>query len=179
MPDKITMDKRRHLGYGEVNGMVKIGRKCGYDVYLDDSDSSSYVEVWLYDPQKIKKMRSAFDSRKVERMKIAAHVDLSKRKKFWHVDLAEVDSQYRGKKLARKMYSFLIKKGFNLQAGDCQSVGGRYVWNELAKDRSITIFARKSPYSKIIDYPRPGEKELKSKSFDLFDSKAVIYAVAN
>jgi hypothetical protein len=179
MPDKITMDKRIHLGYGQIGeNYVLAGRHLGFDIWIDEIEKD-YVEIWVYDRSRTKRQRTVFTNDIVDTYKIAGNFELSKRGKYWHVDFARVDSRFRGKKLARKMYSFLIKKGYNLQAGDSQSPGGRYVWNELAKDRTITIFAKKSKHSKFIDFPRPGKNELKSSLFELFDSKAEIYAVSN
>jgi len=177
MPDKITMDKRIHLGYGQIDeDYVLAGRHLGFDIWINEIEND-YVEIWVYDRSRTKRQRTAFTSDIVDTYKIAGNFELSKRGKYWHVDFARVDSNFRGKKLARKMYSFLIKKGYSLQAGDSQSPGGRYVWNELAKDRTITVFAKKSKCSKFVDFPRPGKKELKSSLFELFDSKAEIYAV--
>ncbi len=180
MPDKITMDKRMHLGYGKIDeDYVLAGRHLGFDIWIDDKIDKDYVEVWVYDRSRTKRTRLDFTNEVVDTFKIAGNFELSKRGMYWHVDFARVDSNFRGKKLARKFYSFLIKKGYNLQAGDSQSPGGRYVWNELAKDRTITVFAKKSKCSKFVDFPRPGKKELKSGLFELFDSKAEIYAVSN
>jgi hypothetical protein len=63
-------------------------------------------------------------------------------------------------------------------AGSSQSVGGRYIWNTLAKDRNITVYAKKGVYSKVFDFPKAGKRELVSNHFDLYDTKAAIYAVA-
>ena len=179
MPDKIEMEKRTHFGYSFVRDDLRLlGRHLGFDIYIDDEEDDC-VDVYIYDRKKQKRQRDAWCGRVVDVSKLVANIELSKRGRFWHVDLTKVDSNYRGKKLARKFYSFLIKKGYNLQAGDSQSPGGRYVWNELAKDRTITIIAKKSKYSKFIDFPTAGKKELKSKMFELFDSKAEIYAVSN
>ena len=179
MPEKITMDKRSHLGYGQIDeDYVLAGRHLGFDIWIDEIEKD-YVEVWVYDRTRTKRQHLSFVSKVVDTYRVAAQFELSKRGKYWHVDFARVDSNFRGKKLARKMYSFLIKKDYSLQAGDSQSPGGRYVWNELAKDRTITVFAKKSKCSKFVDFPRPGKKELKSSLFELFDSKAEIYAVSN
>jgi hypothetical protein len=63
-------------------------------------------------------------------------------------------------------------------AGSSQSVGGRYIWNALAKDRNITVYAKKGVYSKVIDFPKAGKRELKGNLFNLYNTKAAIYAVA-
>jgi len=180
MPSKITMNKRVALGYGIIDeDQTYLGSRGGFKIYMDDSTDKNYVEIWVYDMDTSKRMRSAFDNVVTTRFKIVAHIELSKDKRHWHVDLTQVDSRYRGQKLAKRLYSFLLKKGYNLRAGDSQSPGGRYIWNELAKDRSIVIMARKSKHSKIMDFPKPGKCELVSDVFDLFDTDAEIYAVAS
>ena len=63
-------------------------------------------------------------------------------------------------------------------AGSSQSPGGRYVWNKLAKSSDVMVYAKKSPYSKVFDFPKAGKRELIGKVFDLYDSNAEIFAVA-
>ena len=93
--------------------------------------------------------------------------------------MVEVDSRYKGRKLANKLYRFLMKTlGITLMAGTSQSAGGRYIWNSLAKDKGITVYAKKGLYSTIVDFPKAGKRELKSNLIDLYDTKAAIFAVA-
>ena len=180
MPSKITMNKRVALGYGIIDeDQTYLGSRGKFKIYMDDSTDKNYVKIWVYDMDTSKRMRSTFDNVVTTWFKIVAHIELSKDKCHWHVDLTQVDSRYRGQKLAKRLYSFLLKKGYNLRAGDSQSPGGRYIWNELAKDRSIVVMARKSRNSKIMDFPKPGKRELISDVFDLFDTDAEIYAVAS
>ena len=111
--------------------------------------------------------------------RIVDELGLSKRNGAWHVDLIEVDSRYKGKKLATKLYRFLMKTlGITLMAGTSQSAGGRYIWNTLAKDKGITVYAKKGVYSKIVDFPKTGKRELVGNLFNLYETKAAIYAVA-
>jgi hypothetical protein len=113
------------------------------------------------------------------RYRIAAKVELSKERGAWHVDLLSVDSRYKGNNLAIKIYKFLMRKmDITLKAGSCQSAGGRYVWNKLAKTPGVVVYAKKSPYSKVFDFPKAGNRELVGKVFDLYDSDAEIFAVA-
>ena len=87
--------------------------------------------------------------------RIAAKVVCRRERGAWHVDLLSVDSRYKGNNLAIKIYKFLMKKlDITLMAGTSQSAGGRYVWNKLAKTRGVTVYAKKSPYSKVIDFPK-------------------------
>ena len=52
------------------------------------------------------------------------------------------------------------------------------VWNKLSKTPGVVVYAKKSPYSKVFDFPKAGNRELVGKVFDLYDSDAEIFAVA-
>ena len=136
------------------------------------------MTAWVYDRNVTKRVRNV-EGYMETRYRIAAKVELSKDRSAWHIDLVNVDSRYKGKNLAVKIYKFLMNKlDITLMAGTSAAVGGRYVWNKLNKERDITVYARKSPYSKFIDFPKSGKKELVSKKFDLYGSDAEIFAVA-
>ena len=131
------------------------------------------MTVNVYDRKKFKIVADELHHRSV------AYLGLSKKNGAWHVDLVEVDSRYKGKKLANKLYRFVLKTlGITLMAGSSQSVGGRYIWNTLAKDRYVTVYAKKGVYSNVVDFPKTGKRELKGNLFNLYDTKAAIYAVA-
>ena len=148
-----------------------IVRRWGYDIHCVKTGASMVIDV--FDRKKFKKVYGEIRHRK------AAYLSLSKRNGAWHVDLVEVDSRYKGRKLAIKLYRFVIKTlDITMMAGTSQSVGGRYIWNTLAKDREITVYAKKGLYSTIVDFPKPGKRELVGKSFDLYDCKTAIFAVA-
>ena len=70
------------------------------------------------------------------------------------------------------------KMDITLKAGSCQSAGGRYVWNKLSKTAGVVVYSKKSPYSKVFDFPKAGDRELIGKVFGLYDSDAEIFAVA-
>ena len=168
---RIIMDKGVNLGFEEKEGDL-IGRRWGYDIHRVKNGASMAVDV--FDRKKFKKVYGGdIHYRK------AASLALSKRNGAWHVDMVEVDSRYKGRRLATKLYGFLLKTlDITLMAGSSQSVGGRYIWNSLAKDRNITIYAKKGPYSTVINFPKPGKRELVGKDFNLYDCKAAIFAVA-
>jgi hypothetical protein len=177
MVERITMDKGNFLGYGNLEDLELIGRAFGYDIYIEKIERTC-MTAWVYDRNVTKRVRNV-EGYMETRYRIAAKVELSKDRGAWHIDLVNVDSRYKGKNLAVKIYKFLMKKlDITLMAGTSASVGGRYVWNKLNKERDITVYARKSPYSKFIDFPKSGKKELVSKKFDLYGSDAEIFAVA-
>ena len=176
MVERITMDKGVFLGYGNLDNLELVGRAFGYDIYVDKVEST-YNDIWVYDRNVTKRFRHV-EGYMETRFRIVAKVELTKERGGWHVDLLNVDSRYKGNNLAIKIYKFLMKKlDITLMAGTSQSAGGRYVWNKLAKTRGVTVYAKKSPYSKVIDFPKAGKRELVSKVFDLYGSDAEIFAV--
>jgi hypothetical protein len=177
MVDRITMNKGVALGYGNLGDLELVGRAFGYDIYVDGEDRT-YNTVWVYDRNVTKRTRNWKDDMET-RYRIAARVELSKERGAWHVDLLSVDSRYKGNNLAIKIYKFLMNKmDITLKAGTSQSAGGRYVWNKLSKTPGVVVYAKKSPYSKVFDFPKAGNRELVGKVFDLYDSDAEIFAVA-
>ena len=175
MVDRITMNKGIALGYGNLDDLELVGRAFGYDIYVEKEECTfqGAIVIWVYDRNVTKKICGE------TRFRIAAMVELSKECDAWHVDMLRVDSRYKGQNLAVKLYRFLMRKmGITLKAGSSQSAGGRYVWNKLAKTRGVMVYAKKSPYSKVIDFPKAGKRELVSKAFDLYCSNAEIFAVA-
>ena len=184
MVDRITMDKGVSLGYGNLDDLELVGRAFGYDIYVD-GEERTYNTVWVYDRNVTKRVRTYdpwdedLDGLMETRYRIAAKVELSEERGSWHVDLLSVDSRYKGNNLAIKIYKFLMRKmDITLMAGHSQSAGGRYVWNKLVKTAGVVVYAKKSPYSKVIDFPKAGKRELVGKMFDLYDSAAEIFAVA-
>ena len=177
MVDRITMNKGVALGYGNLDDLELVGRAFGYDIY-NEEETPTYRTVWVYDRNVTKRVRTLYGDMET-RYRIAAKVELSRERGAWHVDLLSVDSRYKGNNLAIKIYKFLMRKmDITLKAGTSQSAGGRYVWNKLSKTPGVVVYAKKSPYSKVIDFPKAGNRELVSKVFDLYDSDAEIFAVA-
>jgi len=172
---KVDMNKGISLGYGDMEGDL-LGRRVGYYIY-NEQEENTYREIWVYDRSVSKRVRTLDGM--VTYYRIVAHIELSKERGSWHVDLLQVDSRYKGKNLAVKLYTFLLKdEGITLRAGSSQSAGGRYVWNKLSRHKDITVYAKKSPYSKVIDFPRAGKRELTANRFDLYGSNAEILAIA-
>ena len=172
---KVDMNKGISLGYGNMEGEL-LGRRVGYYIY-NEQEENTYREIWVYDRSVSKRVRTLDGM--VTYYRIVAHIELSKERGSWHVDLLQVDSRYKGKNLAVKLYTFLLKdEGITLRAGSSQSAGGRYVWNKLSRHKDITVYAKKSPYSKVIDFPKAGKRELTANRFDLYGSDAEILAIA-
>jgi hypothetical protein len=177
MVERITMNKGVTLGYGNLDDLELVGRAFGYDIYIDKVEST-YCDIWVYDRNVTKRARGMYGVMET-RYRIAAKVEMSKERGAWHIDMLSVDSRYKGNNLAIKIYKFLMRKmDITLKAGTSQSAGGRYVWNKLSKTPGVVVYAKKSPYSKVFDFPKAGKRELIGKVFDLYDSDAEIFAVA-
>lgn len=181
MVDRIMMDKVVFLGYNNLDDLEFVGRAFGYDIYVEQEERA-YQTVWVYDRNVTSRARRSvtYDDGLMEsRYRIVAKIEMSKERGAWHIDMLQVDSRYKGKNLAIKIYKFLMKKiDITLKAGTSQSAGGRYVWNKLSKTPGVVVYAKKSPYSKVIDFPKTGNRELVGQMFDLYDSDAEIFAVA-
>ena len=184
MVARIDMARGVSLGYGNLDDLELVGRAFGYDIHIEQEELSA-MTVWVYERNVTKRFRReglSGDGEMETRYRIVATVDLIKHRgacHAWHVDMLKVDSRYKGKNLAIKIYKFLMRKmDIIMMAGSQQSVGGRYVWNKLAKSPGVVVYAKKSPYSKIIDFPKTGKRELTSKRFSLYGSSAEIFAVA-
>ena len=178
MVDRITMNKGVALGYGNLDDLELVGRAFGYDIYVE-KEERTYNVIWVYDRNVTKRVRGMYGDMET-RYRIAAKVEMSKERGAWHIDMLSVDSRYKGNNLAIKIYKFLMKKmDITLKAGTSQSAGGRYVWNKLSKTPGVVVYAKKSPYSKVFDFPKAGNRELVGKVFDLYGSDAEIFAVAS
>lgn len=183
MVSRINMDKGVFLGYGNLDDLELVGRAFGYDIHIEQEEPSA-MTVWVYERNVTKRFRRdgwSDDGKMETRYRIVAKVDLTKlrRQGAWHVDMLKVDSRYKGKNLAIKIYKFLMRKmDITMMAGRSQSAGGRYVWNKLARTPGVVVYAKKSPYSKVFDFPMAGKRELTSKRFNLYGSDAEIFAVA-
>ena len=176
MVDRIAMRRGNFLGYGNLDDLELVGKAFGYNIYVE-KEERSYMSVWVYDRNVTKRVRNIVGEMET-RFRIVATVNMTKDRGAWHIDLTEVDSRYKGHNLAAKIYRFIMKKmNITLMAGTSQSAGGRYVWNKLAKTSGIVVYAKKSSYSKIIDFPSTGNRELVSKRFDLYGSGAEIFAI--
>lgn len=61
----------------------------------------------------------------------------------WRVDNVRVDQRFQGFGLVPRFYKYIMKKlDIILEAGTCQSPGGRYIWAQLSKVKDVTVFAK-------------------------------------
>jgi hypothetical protein len=71
-------------------------------------------------------------------------IDLARiKQRVWRVDNVRVDQRFQGFGLVPRFYKYIMKKlDIILEAGTCQSPGGRYIWAQLSKVKDVTVFAK-------------------------------------
>ena len=182
MPSKINMSRRNgSLGFSKDTEHSprgeKIGRRCGYDVYL--WTDGEQTEIQVLDPNLL--YRGERDN-----LKIVLRLNLLKsenNKRAWWIELVKVDPRYAGKNIAVRIYTMLLKRGIMLEAGHEQSAGGRKLWNKLAKRSDVLLYAKydNGKYSRKKHLVRYGKNdEVISDSIDVYtnDDMVNLYAVA-
>jgi hypothetical protein len=116
-----------------------------YDLYSEDYEKVGSIQgfgVYLY---KIKVFNKPwFYLVDEDNGQVVVSMPLSRREKFGHVffhpDYTITDFRYRGNGFALKLYTFLIKNGMVIQAGESQSDGSQKLWLKLAKRSDIEIW---------------------------------------
>jgi len=112
---------------------------------------------------------------------VAAYLWLRKlAPKVYTVRMVEADRRY--KNVIVPLYVWLVShKGWTIKAGDVENIqtpGGRYLWNELAKQPDINVLACKNARAGLFVNCFPGEREPVAYEFDLYESDAEIYLTA-
>jgi hypothetical protein len=110
---------------------VKRMYHLGIDIWMDRESDSNCIDVEFVDMYTYKRIMEMSLSK------------VNRKSKAYHVDITKMDSKYQGKRLAPKLYrQFLKSTGIILKAGECQSPGGRHVWNTLAGYHDLTVYGK-------------------------------------
>jgi len=174
--NRITLKKSERLGYFDTaptyNDWSRIGSFNKLVVYIDES-INGYLEVEVVDP-------TVRHGRSPQRVKRVLSIQLSKSEfKAYHIDMTKLDMKYSGKGIAAKAYRYIIKKlSITLQAGSCQSRGGRKVWFDLAQCMDLDVFAKTK-----CGQPKPvgidcEEREVWIDKKDIYDGDKEMYVFA-
>lgn len=97
--------------------------------------------------------------------------------------MVQVDKKLKGGHIL-SLYNWCVTYlGWTIQAGDVtnqQTKGGRYIWNELAKDTELVVLAAADEKSTdfVIVYPDDTEKTVYAREFEIYNSDAVLYVTA-
>ena len=144
MLDRIDMKKKFALGYFDTKAnddtWVRLGSFSKLQVWVDKSlqHPEGYLEVTVVDT-------SVVHGRSPQRVKIVLQITLSVGdfKNAFHIDMTQLDHRYGGRGIAAKTYRYIMKRmGITLQAGTCQSKGGRKVWFDLAQFNDLKVYTK-------------------------------------
>lgn len=167
---KISVAKNIRLGWFDIDDSDVFAR-MGSLVLLKRQDGR-HMEVDVVD--------TAYSNRAGEYRHVM-EIILSQigKRKSWHVDLARLDSRYRGMNIAPKVYTKLIKRnpGFILEAGHMQSPGGQSIWNRLAERKDIFVFARNRKGAYYVEFDEDRD-ELTCSETKIYGNGTLMFAVA-
>lgn len=170
--NRIDMSKKVKIPNDYLDGTY-LGKLRGMLVYLEGEIGDEHLMIRLYRNEELANGKH----------NVIAELMLSTEycKGAYHVDLMRVSHRYQGHGIAPLLYAFLLRKlGIILQAGTCQSGGGRRLWAELAKMKGITVFAatKRSKSALLIDLDKEDE-ELTHESVKLYDGRTIYtFAIA-
>jgi|TARA_B110000503_G_scaffold56724_1_gene90818 hypothetical protein len=177
--DRIVMKKKFSLGYFDTKAnddtWVRLGSFSKLQVWVDDSMmEDGWLEVEVVDT-------SVRHGRSPQRVKRVLNVQLSVGdfKNAFHIDMTQLDHRYGGRGIAAKAYRYIIKKlGITLQAGTCQSQGGRKVWFDLAQINDLNVYT-KSKFSKsyVVGIDEE-EREVWHPTKEIYDGMKEMYVFA-
>jgi len=141
----------------------KIGRLGNLELYLvaPQHSSASEPSLTIYDP-KAKRVAGFIGLSKDE-----YNIDITSPKSFV-TSLAVVNDKYQGKGIVYKAYAAMIKMGYTLISDNSQSLGGKRIWERLAKTSGVNVYAA--------TFPRDGDPEYHAiDPDDITDSNVEIY----
>lgn len=169
--NRIEMKKRIALKAQRPEGTY-LGKLKGMLVYLEGEVGDEVVFVQVYENLALSGGRR----------QLIADLNLfnGNAKGAYHVDLMRVDYRYQGHGLAPLIYRFVMQKlGIILQAGTCQSAGGRKLWAQLAKMKGITVFAqhRRGTQAFVLELDKEDE-ELYHPDLRIYDGSRSVYTFA-
>ena len=176
--NRITMKKKQSLGFFDTkpshSDWSRIGSFSKLQVWIDDSYDGDMIWVEVVDT-------SVVHGKSPQRVKRVIEIQLSKTTfKAYHIDITRLDHKYAGRGIAAKAYRYLIKKlGITLQAGSCQSKGGRKIWFDLAQCRDLNVYAKSKcgkPYIVGIDCE---EREVWLPKKEIYDGSKEMYVFAS
>lgn len=165
------MNKRVTLATHRPQGRY-VGRLKGMLVYLEGDVGDDIIFVQVYNAQKLAGGKH----------KTIADLNLSNDycKGAYHVDLMRIDSRYQGHGIAPLLYRYVMKRlGIIIQAGTCQSSGGRKLWAQLAKTPGVEIFAAYRRGKELVQIEIDDEdEELHHDTMKLYDGGRPVYTFA-
>lgn len=155
--EKLDRDWREHLTF-----VRKVDKQ--YSVYR----SSSETKPWFY----------LID---VQANKVAVECPLTRKRRanmyVYHPDFTATSMRYRGKGLALKLYTAMIKWGIVLMAGTSQSPGSQKLWAKLTKQRGIEVWGvSKGKWEEC--FACEAFDRVNTADFDPYETNCTVLAIA-
>lgn len=104
-------------------------------------------------------------------------------KKLYTPKMVQVDKKLKGGHILA-LYNWCVTVlGWTIKAGDRtnqQTIGGRYIWNELAKDPELVVMAAEHAESDVLVFCEPDNsaRAVYAKEFEIYESDAELYVTA-
>jgi len=140
----------------------RIGSYRGLSVWMAKGFGVTHIEVCSEKDKDLGRLFGRETKSNLTRV-MSIHLTKSRARLFkdsYEVSMVIIDSKYQGYGLAPKIYRYLMKKvGITLKAGNCQSYGGRSIWNELANYKDVEVVGSKSGYG-VMDMESGDEREM-------------------
>lgn len=137
------------------------------------------ANIWMHKSLKSKELYLEIDN------KVIGYLLLRKlSRNLYTPKMVELDPKVKGSGLILALYHWcIIEKGWAIKAGDvtnCQTVGGRFIWNELAKDPDLTVRACEDGDSTdfVICYPDDKTRTLYAREFEIYETDAELFVTA-
>jgi hypothetical protein len=123
-----------------------------------------------------------------DKVVFAVNLDLAERPNVYSVEMSSMGQKYQGFGAMPRIYAAVLRDNPDivLRAGSAQSPGGQSIWDQLASQPGIQVFAKKSGSSDMIDLEydqgmgQLHSHELDAADVDLYDKAAGyrVYAAA-
>ena len=169
--NRIDMNKRIALKAKRPEGTY-LGKLKGMRVYLEGEVGDEVIFIQVYENLNLGDGK----------YQLIADLNLfnGNAKGAYHVDLMRVDYRYQGHGLAPLVYRYVLRKlGIVIQAGKCQSAGGRKLWAQLAKMGGVIVYAlhRRGTEAHTFDIDDDAD-ELSHEAFKVYDGQRSVYTFA-
>ena len=149
-----------------------VGKYKGLYIWVDDNEGQFLQMEICTDNNSISRLFGR-KSKSYNRVMVL-DLDRSRSKLFknsYEISMVAIDARYQGFGLAAKIYRYLMKKtGITLKAGTQQSIGGRAIWNDLAKYKDVQVVGKKN--KDCYDMEASEEREMTTgiKGVNCYDS---------
>lgn len=99
-------------------------------------------------------------------------------RKLYTPKMVQMDKSCKGKDYVYALYDWLVtSRRWTIKAGDVdnvQTIGGRYIWNELAKMPSVKVFAALNGTFEVCR-PNDALRRVEAETINIYDTDAELF----